>query len=97
MPKCQVWALNLVPMANGSSTANPFTLIFLIRPDGDGTRKPMGDYVANQLETIGFTVDRQYKTSSEAFPIWLGTTASGWAMASCILPDISLRSGFLAR
>src|SRR5215211_1714232 len=54
----------------------PVTLAFMIRPDGDGTRKPMGDYVANQLETVGFTVDRQYKTSSEAFPIWLGTTAA---------------------
>lgn len=54
----------------------PISLIFLIRSDGDGTRKPMGDYVANQLESIGFTVDRQYKTSSEAFPIWQGTTAA---------------------
>jgi peptide/nickel transport system substrate-binding protein len=53
----------------------PVTLFFMIRPDGDGTRKPMGDYVANQLETVGFTVDRQYKTSSEAFPIWLDTPA----------------------
>jgi peptide/nickel transport system substrate-binding protein len=51
----------------------PVTLIFLIRPDGDGTRKPMGDYIANQLEAIGFTVDRQYKTSSEAAPIWRGS------------------------
>ena len=54
----------------------PVTLAFMIRSDGDGTRKPMGDYVANQLETVGFTVDRQYKTSSEAFPIWLGTSAA---------------------
>ncbi|HUF00750.1 MAG TPA: ABC transporter substrate-binding protein [Anaerolineales bacterium] len=54
----------------------PVTLIFMIRPDGDGTRLPMGDYFANQLETVGFTVDRQYKTSSEAFPIWLGTAAA---------------------
>src|SRR6185503_4948320 len=54
----------------------PVTLAFMIRSDGDGTRKPMGDYVANQLETVGFTVDRQYKTSSEAFPIWLGTAAA---------------------
>jgi peptide/nickel transport system substrate-binding protein len=53
----------------------PVTLAFMIRSDGDGTRKPMGDYFANQLETVGFTVDRQYKTSSEAFPIWLGTAA----------------------
>ncbi|MEW6404233.1 MAG: ABC transporter substrate-binding protein [Chloroflexota bacterium] len=51
------------------------TLIFLIRSDGDGTRLPMGDYFANQLETLGFTVDRQYKTSSEAAPIWRGSNA----------------------
>ncbi len=54
----------------------PVTLAFLIRSDGDGTRQPMGDYVSNQLEAIGFTVDRQYKTSSEAFPIWQGTDAA---------------------
>ncbi len=54
----------------------PVTLAFMIRSDGDGTRKPMGDYVANQLETVGFTVDRQYKKSSEAFPIWLDTAAA---------------------
>ena len=36
----------------------------------------MGDYFANQLETVGFTVDRQYKTSSEAFTIWQGTAAA---------------------
>jgi len=51
----------------------PVTLIFLIRSDGDGTRRLIGDYVSNQLEDIGFTVDRQYKTSSEASPIWNGT------------------------
>ncbi len=51
----------------------PLTLIFLIRSDGDGTRKPLGDYVANQLESVGFVVDRQYKTSSEAAPIWRGS------------------------
>lgn len=50
----------------------PVTLIFLIRIDSDGTRKPLGDYIANQLESIGFTVDRQYKTSSEASPLWVG-------------------------
>ena len=50
----------------------PVELIFLIRTDSDGTRVPIGDYVSNQLEDIGFTVDRQYKTSSEASPIWVG-------------------------
>ncbi len=59
-----------------SFNGEPITLIFLIRNDGDGTRQPMGDYVSNQLESIGFTVDRQYKTSSEAFPIWQGSTAA---------------------
>ncbi len=48
------------------------SLIFLIRNDSDGTRVPIGDYVANQLESIGFAVDRQYKTSSEASPLWVG-------------------------
>ncbi|MDQ2691633.1 MAG: ABC transporter substrate-binding protein, partial [Chloroflexota bacterium] len=59
-----------------SFNGEPITLTFLIRNDGDGTRQPMGDYVSNQLESVGFTVDRQYKTSSEAFPIWQGTTAA---------------------
>ena len=54
----------------------PVTLAFLIRTDSDGTRKPIGDYVATQLEKVGFTVDRQYKKSSEASPIWLGTAGA---------------------
>jgi len=49
----------------------PVELIFLIRNDSDGTRLPIGDYVSDQLEAIGFTVDRQYKTSSEAAPLWI--------------------------
>ncbi|MEO8355647.1 MAG: ABC transporter substrate-binding protein [Chloroflexota bacterium] len=58
-----------------SLNGQPITLTFLIRSDGDGTRQPIGDYVSNQLESVGFTVDRQYKTSSEAFAIWLDTAA----------------------
>lgn len=50
----------------------PVVIIILIRSDSDGTRVPIGDYVGNQLESIGFTTDRQYKTSSEASPIWVG-------------------------
>jgi len=50
----------------------PVELTFLIRTDSDGTRVPMGDYVANQLEDIGFTVTRQYGTSSELSPLWVG-------------------------
>src|SRR5215208_2101109 len=46
----------------------PVVLIELIRTEDN--RRPIGDYVATQFESIGFTVDRQYKTRSEASPIW---------------------------
>jgi peptide/nickel transport system substrate-binding protein len=48
----------------------PITLIFLIRNDGDGTRLPQGEYFAQQLEKLGFTVDRVEKKSSELSPLW---------------------------
>ncbi|MEE4194667.1 MAG: ABC transporter substrate-binding protein [Anaerolineae bacterium] len=51
----------------------PVEVIFLIRNDSDGTRIPIGDYISNQLELIGLTVDRQYKTSPEASPLWIGS------------------------
>jgi len=51
----------------------PITLIFLIRNDGDGTRLPQGEYFAQQLESLGFTVDRQEKKSSELSPLWIGS------------------------
>jgi peptide/nickel transport system substrate-binding protein len=44
---------------------------FLIRIDGDGTRHPMGDYVATQLESVGFSVTRHYGKSSELSPFWI--------------------------
>jgi peptide/nickel transport system substrate-binding protein len=55
----------------------PLELIFLIRSDSDGTRQPLGDYFATQLEAVGFTVVRQYGKSSELGPIWQGTAADG--------------------
>ncbi|MBN2047204.1 MAG: hypothetical protein JW750_05115 [Anaerolineaceae bacterium] len=60
-------------MVDGKWTyeGEPVELIFLIRNDSDGTRIPIGDYVSTQLEKIGFTVDRQYKTSSESSPLWV--------------------------
>ncbi len=72
-------AMGATKNADGKWEANGklVTLVFLIRPDSDGTRQPLGDYVANQLESVGFTVDRQYKKSSEAGPIWQGTAADG--------------------
>jgi len=45
----------------------PVTLIFLIRTEDE--RRAIGDYLAKQLEDIGFTVDRQYKTAVEASPL----------------------------
>lgn len=46
----------------------PVTLIFLIRTEDN--RRPVGDYFGAQLESIGFTVDLQYKNRTEASPIW---------------------------
>lgn len=73
-------AMGATKDANGKWTFNgePVTVILLIRTDSDGTRVPIGDYVGNQLESIGFTTDRQYKTSSEASPLWVrGNPADG--------------------
>jgi len=54
----------------------PVTIIMLIRVEDE--RRQMGDYFANQLEKLGFTVDRQYKTSAEAAPLWaFGDPAEG--------------------
>lgn len=60
----------------------PVALDFLIRTDSDGTRRPIGDYVSNQLESVGFTVNRLYKTASEAGPIWQTSTPSNceWSL-----------------
>ena len=46
-------------------------VIFLIRTEDE--RKEIGDYVATMLEDLGFAVVRDYKTASEASPIWIGT------------------------
>jgi len=51
----------------------PLTIIFLIRNDGDGTRLPQGEYFAQQLEALGFTIDRQEKKSKELSPLWIGS------------------------
>lgn len=51
----------------------PITIVFIIRNDSDGTRIPIGDYTAAQLEAVGFTVDRQYKTGTEASALWIAS------------------------
>ena len=42
---------------------------FVIRTEDE--RMEYGDYISNLLDDFGFYVDRQYKTSAEASPIWL--------------------------
>lgn len=46
----------------------PITINFLIRPEDE--RKGLGDYVASQLEKLGFTVNRLYKPARDAFLLW---------------------------
>ncbi len=64
----------------------PVELNFLIRTED--RRKDIGDYVATQLENLGFTVNRQYKSAADASPVWIGSNPAdgqwnlytgGWA------------------
>jgi peptide/nickel transport system substrate-binding protein len=56
-------------------SGEPVTLIFLIRVED--SRLQIGDYVADQLESLGFVIDRQYVTAAQASPIWLGNPHDG--------------------
>lgn len=49
----------------------PITLKFLIRTED--AREQVGDYVANLFEEMGFETERQYATSQQASPIWIGS------------------------
>ncbi|MFO8036697.1 MAG: ABC transporter substrate-binding protein [Anaerolineales bacterium] len=49
----------------------PVELTGLIRVEDE--RKEIGDYFANQLEDLGFTVIRDYKTSAEASTCWISS------------------------
>jgi peptide/nickel transport system substrate-binding protein len=40
-------------------------------------RTEIGDYFANQLEDLGFTVTRDYKTSAEAATCWISSDPNG--------------------
>lgn len=51
----------------------PVTIIGLIR--SEDKRLEIGNYFSDQLEALGFTVDRQIKTRTEAGPIWQGEPA----------------------
>jgi peptide/nickel transport system substrate-binding protein len=58
-------------LVDGKWTFNgePITLTFLIRVED--TRLAIGNYVATQLENMGFTVERVERTSGELSPIWI--------------------------
>jgi peptide/nickel transport system substrate-binding protein len=49
----------------------PVEIIGLIRTEDE--RKDIGDYFADLLEGLGFTVTRQYGTMDDLYPIWLGS------------------------
>jgi len=50
----------------------PVELTILIRNDDpDNRRENIGNYVADQLENIGFEVEREYGDFNELSPIWL--------------------------
>ena len=56
----------------------PLEVVFLIRNDGNGTRKLWGNYLADQMEEVGFTVVRQEGTGADLGPIWIsGDPAEG--------------------
>jgi peptide/nickel transport system substrate-binding protein len=67
----EMTAMGAVLNASGKWSYNDqeLNIIVLIRTEDE--RRQIGDYVSNQLETIGFTVTRDYKTRSEASPIWV--------------------------
>ena len=58
----------------------PVVIKFIIRTED--ARKDIGDYVADQLEALGFTVERMYMTSKEAARYWIaGDPAEGkWTL-----------------
>jgi peptide/nickel transport system substrate-binding protein len=64
-------AMGAVLNANGKWSYNDQELNISILIRTEDERQLIGDYVGNQLETIGFTVTRDYKTRSEASPIWV--------------------------
>ncbi|MEM0087718.1 MAG: ABC transporter substrate-binding protein, partial [Thermofilum sp.] len=55
---------------------DPVVITFLIRVEDQ--RRAIGDYVASQLEKLGFTVKRMYGGSRELAPLWIaGNPADG--------------------
>ncbi|MRR29373.1 hypothetical protein EG834_03345, partial [bacterium] len=57
------------------TTGEPVVIIGIIRVEDE--RQEFGIYLAGQLESVGFTVDQQLKTRTEASPIWRGDPTLG--------------------
>ena len=53
----------------------PVRIKLLIRTED--ARKQVGDYVANQLEDLGFVAERMYRTADQAAPIWIASDPAG--------------------
>lgn len=49
----------------------PVLLKFIIRNDSDGLRIGIGNYIASQLESLGFSVERLFMDAATAHPIWM--------------------------
>jgi peptide/nickel transport system substrate-binding protein len=66
----EMQAMGATQGADGKWQANgkPVVLIGLIRSEDERTF--LGNYLSDQLEKLGFTVDRQIRTRSELSPIW---------------------------
>lgn len=78
----------------------PVEITGLIRVEDE--RQEIGDYFANQLEDLGFTVVRDYKTSAEASTCWVSSDPAsgcfsyytgGW-VSTAIARDTSGDVGF---
>ncbi len=48
---------------------SPVEIIALIRIEDE--RQIIGDYIANQLENVGFVVNRLYRSAADASPLWM--------------------------
>jgi peptide/nickel transport system substrate-binding protein len=75
MAAVMVLGVILVGCGGGGGGPQPVTINMLIR--NNDLRLEIGDYVGNQLQTLGFTVTRQYGTSGQLGPIWKGDPRLG--------------------
>lgn len=46
-------------------------VVFLIRSDGDLTRQAWGNYLSDNMEQIGFAVERREGAGSDLSPVWI--------------------------